>query len=158
MNRPPGKITAIGNLLGTLSLDKRWRERLGLHAVFLFWNEVVGEEIACRAQPTIIRGTVLWVEVGDPVWLQQLHLQRGTLLGEINRRLPSETKLTDIRFQLNSTLDREPAPVEAAASAPAPPFLTPQEARELDALLATLADDEARATMRRFWLKAHGKR
>lgn len=158
MTRPPGKITAISNLLGTLSRDKQWRERLGLHAVFLFWNEVVGEEIACRAQPTIIRGTVLWVEVGDPVWLQQLHLQRGTLLGEINRRLPSETKLTDIRFQLNSALDQEPALTPEEDASPVPQPLTPEEARELDSLLATLADDEARITMRRFWLKAHGKR
>lgn len=158
MERPPGKITPIANLLGTLSHNKQWRERLGLHAVFLFWDEVVGEEIACRAQPTIIRGTVLWVEVGDPVWLQQLHLQRGTLLGEINRRLPSETKLTDIRFQLNSRLDQEAAPVAAEEPIPAPQPLTPEEARELDSLLATLADDEARATMRRFWLKAHGRR
>lgn len=158
MIRPPGKVTAIGKLLGTLSLDKKWRERLGLHAVFLFWDEVVGEEIACRAQPTVIRGTVLWVEVGDPVWLQQLHLERGMLLGEINQRLPSEGKLTDIRFQVNSALDQEPAPAEVEAAVPMPQPLTPEEARELDNLLATLADDEARATMRRFWLKAHGKR
>lgn len=158
MNRPPGKITAIGKLLGTLSQDKNWRERMGMHTLFLFWDEVVGEEIACRAQPLIIRGTVLWVEVGDPVWLQQLHLQRGTLLGEVNRRLPSETKLTDIRFQLNSALDQEPAPAEVEEDAPPPQPLTPEEARELDSLLATLADDEARLTMRRLWLKAHGRK
>ncbi|MEW6594214.1 MAG: DUF721 domain-containing protein [Thermodesulfobacteriota bacterium] len=158
MKRPPGKITPIGNLLGGLSLERKWSERLGLHAVFLFWNEVVGEEIAHRAQPTIIRGTVLWVEVGDPVWLQQLHLQRGSLLSEINRRLPSETKLTDIRFQLNSALDQEPAPAQGEEAPPEPHPLTPEEARELDTLLATLADDEARATMRRLWLKAHDRR
>lgn len=159
MNRPPGKITPIGNLLGTLSQDKQWRERLGLHAVFLFWDAVVGEELAWRAQPVMIRGTVLWVEVGDPVWLQQLHLERGTLLGEINRRLPSATKLTDIRFQLNSSLDQEPTTAEVADASPvASPPLTPEEARELDALLATLADDEARTTMRRLWLKAHGRK
>lgn len=158
MNRPRGKITAIGNLLGNLSFEKKWRERLGLHALFLFWNEVVGEEIAGRAQPTIIRGTVLWVEVSDPVWLQQLHLERGTLLAEINRRLPGETKLTDIRFQLNSLLDREPALVPAEEPPPEPQPLSREEAHELDSLLATLADDEARATMRRFWLKAHGRK
>lgn len=158
MNRPPGKITPIGNLLGTLSQDKQWRERLGLHAVFLFWDAVVGEELAWRAQPVMIRGTVLWVEVGDPVWLQQLHLERGTLLAEINRRLPSETKLTDIRFQLNSALDQEPAPAGAENVPAVPQPLSPAEARELDALLAALTDDEARVTMRRLWLKAHDRR
>ena len=159
MNRPPGKLTDLGTLLGNLSQERQWREKMGLHTVFLFWQEVVGEEVAWRAQPTIIRGTVLWVEVGDPVWLQQLHLERGTLLGEINRRLPSATKLTDIRFQLNSSLDQEPTTAEVADASPvASPPLTPEEARELDALLATLADDEARTTMRRLWLKAHGRK
>jgi|GEM_PF-124457 len=158
VERPPGKITPIGNLLGSLSLDRKWSERLGLHALFLFWGEVVGEEIAARARPTIIRGTVLWVEVSDPVWLQQLHLERGTLLSEINRRLSSETKLTDIRFQLNSDLDQESTPTEAEDLAPARQPLSPEEARDLETLLASLADDEARVTMRRFWLKAHGRR
>ncbi|MEW6501583.1 MAG: DciA family protein [Thermodesulfobacteriota bacterium] len=157
MNRPPGKITAIATLLGNLSLEKKWRERLGMHALFLFWNEVVGEEIATRAQPTIIRGTVLWVEVSDPVWLQQLHLERGTLLAGINRRLPGETKLSDIRFQLNSLLDQEPPTVPPEEPPPQPQPLSREEAHELDSLLATLADDEARATMRRLWLKAHGR-
>ena len=32
MERPPGKITPIANLLGTLSHGKQWRERLGLRS------------------------------------------------------------------------------------------------------------------------------
>ena len=155
---PTAKPTPLASLLGTLSQEKRWRERFGLHAVFLFWHEVVGEEIACRAQPHVIRGTVLWVEVSDPVWLQQLHLQRGLLLGEINGRLATEAKLTDIRFQLNSALDRETVPVIEELPPESPQQLSPDETRELDQLLAVLPDDGARATMRRFWLKAHNKK
>ena len=157
MDRPPGKVTAIGNLLGGLSQERKWRERLGLHAVFLFWDEAVGAEIACRAQPTLIRGTVLWVEVSDPVWLQQLHLQRGLLLGEINRRRASAAKLTDIRFQLNSDLDQEPAPAQPKQEPLLQP-LSPEEAQALEALLAPLEDEEARANLRRLWLKAHGRK
>lgn len=154
--RPANKVIPIGSLLGAMSQDRNWRERLGLHAVFLFWDELVGGGIAERAQPRMIRGTVLWVAVSDPVWLQQLHLERGVLLGRINGRLTTEKKLTDIRFQVDSALEQEGIPVEQPP-APLPLPLSSAEAKELEVLLAELGDKEARTTLRRLWLKAHNR-
>jgi len=101
-------ITSLGDLLGRLAGDKNWRERLAMHQIFLCWPEVVGEEIAERTAPEVIRETVLWIRVADPVWLQQLQFEKLTLLEQLNRRIDSASKLTDLRFRLDATLDREP--------------------------------------------------
>jgi manganese/zinc/iron transport system substrate-binding protein len=63
----------------------------------------VGPDISGRAQPACIRGSVLWVDVLDSIWMQQLHLQKLLLLDLINRRLDNGS-ISDIRFKLNSEL------------------------------------------------------
>ncbi len=148
-------ISRIGALLGNLAGDKKWRERLDMHALFLSWSAMVGDDIAAVAQPEVIRERVLWVRVVDPVWRQQLVFQKTAILEEINRRLRSTEKIADLRFRLDGSLEREAEEREvvAAATEPEPP---PDPAREAEfsKMVSVIDDPEARANLLRLWRKS----
>ena len=143
----------ISRLLSTVFEHKNWRAKLELHRVFQFWNSTVGKEIAAVAQPSIIRGHVLWVKVADSVWMQQLHLQKMLLLEKINQQLNDE-KINDIRFQLNSALAPPPEP-ELTKSKPV--FLDKKKEQEFDKLISSLDNEELKASLKSLWMKMQMK-
>ncbi|MDH5297498.1 MAG: DUF721 domain-containing protein [Desulfobulbaceae bacterium] len=149
-----GTPEKIGSLLTSLFGERNWQRRLGLHALFSFWDEVVEEAIGRRAQPDLIRDTVLWVRVSDSVWMQHLHLMKNVLLDKLNQRL-GEVKLTDIRFRIDSTLGRVKPPQPPPK--PAPP-VDQARLQQAEAMFASLADEELRKTLRRLWLKTESRR
>jgi len=144
-NRP----VEISRLLSTVFEHKKWRAKLELHRVFQFWNSTVGREIAAVAQPSLIRGHVLWVKVADSVWMQQLHLQKMLLLEKINQQLRNE-KIRDIHFQLYSSLapPSEPEPAKSNAV-----FVDRRKEQEFDKLIGSLDNDELKDSLKRLWLK-----
>ena len=150
INRP----TAIEHLLGAVFEQKKWRAKLELHRVFAFWEEAVGQEIAAVARPALIRGHVLWVQVADSVWMQQLHLQKILLLEKINRQLHGET-ISDIRFQLDSTL---PTSQEQENKRPDKPLLIDRKKeREFDLLISSLDNKDLQASLKKLWLMMQKK-
>lgn len=130
---------------------------MGLHAVFRFWDETVGKEVAQHAQPHVIRGTVLWVKVSDSIWMQQLHLQKSILLEKINRRLKNDT-LSDMRFQLNASLNKEQEVarqnpnISSQGQGP-----DPKQLQEFDRMVSSLSDKEVGKELKKLWLKFNSK-
>jgi len=149
------KPTELRRLLAGVFEHKQWRAKLELHRVFEFWDNTVGRDIAAVAQPTLIRGHVLWVKVADSVWMQQLHLQKMMLLQKINQQLHGE-KITDIHFQLNSSLAPSPAP-ETTESKNRPLVVDKKQEQEFDSLISALGNEELRASLKSLWLKMHTK-
>ncbi|OGQ96444.1 MAG: hypothetical protein A2521_08945 [Deltaproteobacteria bacterium RIFOXYD12_FULL_57_12] len=149
--RPAGRDTPtrVKTLLATLFKEKNWEKQLGLHAVFLFWEEVLGPELACFAQPKLIRGNVLWVRVADSIWMQQLHLQKMLLLEKINARLAKD-RLADIRFELDTDLG-QPAPAKPAVKPVRQ--ADPEKSRQVDQLLSTLKNQEIRDALKNLWTR-----
>jgi len=147
------KITPVGGVLSGLFSRREWHRRIALHQVFLFWEKAVGKEIAQQAQPSVIRGDILWVDVTDSVWMQQLHLQKMVLLEKVNSRLGQE-KLADIRFQLNTKTSPAFPKKKKKPALKAKPVDSGQKA-EFDSLSDCLSDDEAKENLRRLWLKYH---
>lgn len=148
MNRKQGAIPISGVLAG-LFAERHWEERLGQHQLFQFWDEVVGAEIARQARPAVIRGTVLWVEVIDSIWMQQLHLQKIMLLAALNSRLPGDG-LSDIRFRIGRGLgEKEAKPTPAKKSRRKQP--DPEKQRRFANLLTALPDVETRARLLSLW-------
>jgi hypothetical protein len=148
-NRP----VEIGSLLSGVFKEKKWRSRLELHRVFEFWTETVGPDIAAAARPSLIRGKVLWVKVSDSVWMQQLHLQKMILLEKLNRNLAGE-KLTDIHFQLNSSLA---IPAEPETQKKQTVTIDRKEEKEFDNIIDSLGNDELKASLKSLWVKMHLK-
>ncbi len=144
-----GGANDIRDLLARVIRKKKWRNRLELHGVFRFWDEVVGPDISGRAQPVCIRGSVLWVDVIDSIWMQQLHLQKLLLLDLINRRL-DKGSISDIRFKLNSELgSTKPAAMLKKAARP----IDKKKLQEFEEQLAPLQDEEIKRALLRLWKK-----
>ena len=138
----------MNRLLAEVFDRRKWRNRVELHRVFEFWNETVGKEIAAVAQPAMIRGHVLRVKVKDSIWMQHLHLQKIMLLEKINQEFDGE-KLTDIHFQLDSSLStpREPEPEKKK-----PVLLDKNQEKEFDNLIGSLGNDDLKASLKHLWV------
>jgi hypothetical protein len=148
------KPVEISRLLSSVFEKRKWRSKLELHKVFEFWDRTVGKEIAAVAQPSLFRGHVLWVKVKDSIWMQQLHLQKILLLENINKQLDGE-ELTDIHFQLDSSLSAPPEP-EIKKSKPVVSLDKKQE-QEFDKLISALENDELKASLKSLWVKMKTK-
>ncbi|MHB1227968.1 MAG: DciA family protein [Desulfurivibrionaceae bacterium] len=151
----PGKITRIDSLFVELFKKKQWDKRLALHAVFRNWPQVVGQEIAERTEPQVIRGTVLWIAVSDSVWMQQLHLQKQTLLEHINANVRGGEKISDIRFQIDAALGEEKMVADIPQPAASPKPIDPEEQKGFEGLLGSIGDAELRTRLLALWRKAH---
>ncbi len=152
------KISRLGEMLGGLASTRDWRSRLAQHEVFLAWPEVVGEEIAAVCRPEVIRDSVLWVRVTDPVWGQQLQFEKTALLEAVNNYLQTERKVTGLRFRFDPSLARELDREQTPEFKPEPPPKTPDPAREAEfaAMIADIDDPQARANLLRLWRKSQG--
>lgn len=146
------KPTPIRTLLESLIATKGWVGRVELHKVFEFWDDLVGPDIARQAQPHVIRKTILWVRVSDSVWMQQLHLLKVMLLEKLNSRL-KKNKLTDLRFQIDTSLGREEGEGAAQPAVSPTRFPSAERKKEFESLLASINDEEIKAAIRQCWLK-----
>jgi hypothetical protein len=159
--------TDLGSLLASALHQKNWQRRLRLHQVFLFWDEVVGGEIARHAQPRVIRGGVLWLAVSDSIWMQQLQFERHQLLELLNARLsegegPARSAgaaegaplcLTDLKFQLDPSLRRRKK--EGRPAKPVGQAIDHDRFAQFSESLNSIADPETRECMKRLWLAMH---
>jgi predicted nucleic acid-binding Zn ribbon protein len=144
----------VGQLLSDVFKDKKWSDRIELHAAFKLWDRTVGSEIAAIAQPSMIRGRVLWVRVADSVWMQQLHLQKMLLLDKINQQLTG-VELTDIRFQLDSSLQEAK---KTSAEKPLKVAPSIKEEQEFDSLIDPLQNDAIKSSLKSLWRKLQERR
>ena len=150
---------SIRSLIADLADRKNWSRKLKLYHVFEIWNALVGEDLARRARPHLIRGTVLWLNVCDSVWMQQLHLQKRLLLSKVNQELDG-VELTDIRFQLDVSLDQDGQDMEVKAKPlprkEPPPVL--EDFPELGQSLKGIHDPEIRQAIADCWQKIESAR
>lgn len=155
----------VGSLLTSVLTKKDWLQRLKLHQVFLFWNEVVGKEIARHAQPQVIKGDTLWLAVSDAIWMQQLQFERHHLLELINFRLAERgaqerattgegkdaPRLNEIKFALDTSIGRRPAKAKRAAVRE----IDHEQFAQFSASLNSIEDQATRESMKRLWLVMH---
>ncbi len=91
----------IGHLIGLLASRYRWQSRFCRKTIWTHWPEIIGDMIAQHSWPLKFKERdVLVVAVSDSVWMQQLSLQKLTMLDAINSRLPQEGMVRDIRFKI----------------------------------------------------------
>ena len=146
-----GKSFRIDKVVAGLFKERKWDRRLGLHMVFHFWDRAVGSERARIAQPHVIRGSVLWVNVSDSIWMQRLHLEKPGLLEKINKQLPGPEVLSDIRFQLGGPAAPSKATVEEKKGEAR---LDKKELQRYEQLFAAVPDEDARNSLLKLWIKS----
>ncbi|MDP1808545.1 MAG: DUF721 domain-containing protein [Actinomycetota bacterium] len=69
---------------------KKSTERMGLGSIYEagqlihVWAEIVGDQIAKKTQPVMIRGEVLVVKTANPAWSHQLTMLKPQLLTKLH--------------------------------------------------------------------------
>jgi predicted nucleic acid-binding Zn ribbon protein len=141
------KLVKVSTLLQKVIYQKKWQKRLEIHNVFNFWTNVVGSEVAMHAQPHVIHGNTLWVEVSDSVWMQHLQFMKYELLKKVNEQLYPEV-LDDIRFRMGYGQFRE------ISKATMPELVKPdaEKKEEFDRLVECLDNNDSRQALKKLWL------
>jgi len=148
------KQNKISQLIPNLLQDRGWEVQLDLHSIFPRWKELVGDEMSEYAQPLKIDRGVLWLEVANSSWLQQLQYEKMELLDTLNScfRLSS---LKDIKMVLPKGRDGMTKP-STQESAPAIRFVKPSEEKiaAFQQQVECIADEKCREALMQFWYLA----
>ena len=144
----------ISGLIPDLMHDKGWELQLDLHSIFPRWKELVGEEMNEYAQPLKIDRGVLWLEVTNSSWLQQLQYEKLELLDTLNScfRLAS---LKDIKMVLakggtdKTKMSKQESPSEII-------FVKPSDEKiaAFQQQVECIADEKCRDALMQFWYLA----
>ena len=143
------KKNNIAEVLPTISRDNGWEMQLDLHSIFPNWEKLVGEEIAEHAQPLKIERGVLWIEVDNSSWLQQIQYEKLGLLDNLNNFLQLTT-LKDIKMILPKGEWRKAKPP------PKVTFVRPSAKKiaEFQRQVECIADEKCREALMQFWYLA----
>jgi hypothetical protein len=137
--------SAVKDALHRLNLDTRMKG----YAVWGVWAKAVGDTIAQQAQPSFVRGNILFVKCSSSPWIQQLQFMKGTIQDSLNRLLGSDV-IKDIRFQMG--VIARPVQVEPVVE-DQEVVLDDAERERIDEALRPLADPETREIARRIMVK-----
>lgn len=144
----------ISRMLPGLVQDKGWEKQLDLHSIFPRWRELVGEEVDSHTQLLKIERDVLWLEVENSSWLQQLQYQKLELLDTLNScfRL---SRLRDIKMVLAKGLAGKTRKSERHAASTIE-FIKPSDDKIIafQRQVACIADEQCREALMQFWYLA----
>lgn len=73
----------LGRLARDVANTRGWSPRVAEGTVFAQWFEVVGEQIAEHAQPTLLRDGVLTIAAESTAWATQLRMVQAQVLAKI---------------------------------------------------------------------------
>ncbi len=154
MQKTTRKQQLLAEMLPHLVRDRGWEEQLDLHSVFQDWPRLVDRETGGHSRPLKISRGVLWIEVDNSAWLQQLRFQKQHLLDTVNASLRKST-LKDIKLTLpkgRSAKEPEQEPVLRFIPPPA------ETVAAFERQIAFIADEQCRDALLRFWYLAHACR
>jgi len=140
----------LGAAIRSLLKKRGLGRQIEMHRALAVWAEVVGPEMAARAQPTSVHDSVLYIAARDPAWAQTFDLMRLELLERLNARLGGRI-ITELRFSsVGEGRMRGPA-VGAIPTSRLPdiPQSLPRDVAVADRLSASVADPGLRDAMRR---------
>ncbi len=112
--------------------------RIEAYRVWEFWDDVVGEPIAARAQPARIQDGVLFVTVSSAPWMQELQFLKATILERLNARLGAPL-LRDLFFVSGSVRREASAPAAPRPGMVAVPDVPQTGHPDLDAAMRRIA-------------------
>jgi predicted nucleic acid-binding Zn ribbon protein len=92
-NRDADDPKSIGELIDQLVSQRDWKAGLSEGEIFVRWQEVVGEEIASKSEPTEIRNEKLFIQCASTAWATQLNLIKKQLLESIQKVAPGIKEL-----------------------------------------------------------------
>jgi predicted nucleic acid-binding Zn ribbon protein len=87
-DRSSGRAPArLGEVLRAAIARLPVARQLADHALWVHWDDVVGQTLAAHARPLRLRRGVLFVAVDSPEWMQELQFLKHELRERLNARL-----------------------------------------------------------------------
>ncbi|MGB5232344.1 MAG: DUF721 domain-containing protein [Desulfoprunum sp.] len=138
---------AVADILPRLVRQHGWEIQLDLHSVFAIWASLVDPDTAVHCRPLRIKNGVLWLEVENSAWLQQLRFQKYQLLETINATL-TRSRIDDIKYALPKGKAEAEKPPETPVQFVPPPV---GEVAEFRNRISFIDDEQCREALFRFW-------
>ncbi len=147
MKKKNSYLESIEVFLPQLTRRQGWAEKLDSHSVFLRWEALVGSDMANYCQPLKIVKNVLWVEVENSAWLQQLQFQVIPLLDLLNKSLRL-TRFKGLRFCIADNEQSKTKIKEPSLRYVQPPA---QDVADFQQQADAISDKDSREALVRFW-------
>ena len=154
MKHTESTLEGLVNLLPQLSRQQGWEEKIDMHTVFTRWHDLLDEETAAHCQPLKIVKNVLWIEVENSAWLQQLQFQTVQLLDVFNQSL-RKSHLQGLRFCVAGQ-ERKCAREQEIVLRYVPP--PDEDLARFEQQIESIPDADAREALLRFWYLSHACR
>jgi predicted nucleic acid-binding Zn ribbon protein len=138
------------NLTGTLPeimRDKGWERKLDQHRVFVDWERLVDNEVALRARPLKVVRDVLWLEVENSAWMQQLQFRKIELLETMNEYLQL-SRFSDLKFCVEEKKKATRKEKEHKVRFVPPPL---EQIEKFEKQVSFIEDERTRDALIRFW-------
>lgn len=157
-SRRRGGARVDGSRLGLL-LERAYpkAEHWPIIRVFGLWMRALPKRVVLNARPVRIERGVLWVNVTNPVWAQELSYLEKDLLAKL-QQVPGAASVKSIRFRVGPLPDVKPL------EDPTGPTAVPRARAKkrvpdpvLDAALTTVTDDSVREAIERAIESSLGK-
>jgi len=87
----------IGKALSNFVKDSKIEKGLEQHKALGLWPDVVGKKIAENTEAKSVEFGVVLICVKNPVWRQELQLQKDQIIKKLNKALLKKI-IKDIRF------------------------------------------------------------
>jgi len=94
-DRSPRVGEILPQVLATLGLEEKFEEGRLLKG----WPEVVGEVIAKRSRPRVLRDGILHIEVEGSVWMQELWFHQKEIIERVRVAFP-KLAVTGVRLEI----------------------------------------------------------
>jgi len=141
-DRKPGRRSPalLSKLLADSFRGKPMEKRFGEVEIWRIWGEVVGDQIAAKAQPSRFTNGVLTVAVISAPWMQQLNFMKRDIAERLNEKL-GEKLVVEIFLKAG----KPPAPDKTEAWVkPEKRELTDEEKERIAATVAAVQDPQLR--------------
>ncbi len=92
----------LPGVMKSLGLDVKLREANLVQE----WRSVVGEAVASRSKPTVVRKHILLVEVENNAWMQEIRFLQRKIVERIREQFP-ELEVEGLRLMLEREREAE---------------------------------------------------
>lgn len=137
----------LSGAFSALIREKGWERKFDQHRIFPVWEELVDKDTAAHSRPLKVVKDVLWVEVENSAWVQQLQFQKIYLLETLNAHLRSSI-FSNIRFVVQEKPREEPAKPTTSIKFVAPPNVEVEQFKEQ---ISFIEDEDTRESLMRLW-------
>ncbi|PHR24665.1 MAG: hypothetical protein COA36_15360 [Desulfotalea sp.] len=144
----------VTTLLSSLVRHKGWEKQLDLHSIFPEWKRLVSEDFAEHAVPLKIEREVLWLEVENSSWLQQLQYGKIEVLDDLNHFLRLGF-LKDVKMVLPSEKDKNHFNPDEKGPVIQFERPSPEKVASFQEQVGCIADEKCRDALMQFWYLAN---